>query len=248
MGQLERYGLYVLCLIIFLILGIAIWGDSSGPVVPTGGAGSSLTVTSATGPEDTISEERLRQLEMEANLNEVVKIMKAAAEPVRPPLQKVTRQPNDDVGTEPATQGSKGTATPAIHGKTQENSKQGERIHVVKQNETLEEISLRYLGKRHLWRDIVAANPGVRPEALQPGTKLRIPPRHGAKSTAGSRPGTVTVRRGDTPGLISQRLFGTTKYADEIMRLNGIQDARRLSIGAVLKVPDVGSSKATAKK
>ena len=26
MGQLERYGLYVLCLVIFLILGVAIWG------------------------------------------------------------------------------------------------------------------------------------------------------------------------------------------------------------------------------
>ena len=27
MGQLERYGLYVLCLVIFLILGVAIWGS-----------------------------------------------------------------------------------------------------------------------------------------------------------------------------------------------------------------------------
>ena len=29
MGQLERYGLYVLCLVIFLILGVAVWGEPS---------------------------------------------------------------------------------------------------------------------------------------------------------------------------------------------------------------------------
>src|SRR5262249_18440166 len=35
MGQLEKYGLYVLCLVIFLILGVAIWGGD--PATPTGG-------------------------------------------------------------------------------------------------------------------------------------------------------------------------------------------------------------------
>ena len=32
MGQLERYGLYVLCIVIFLILGVALWGGD--PVLP----------------------------------------------------------------------------------------------------------------------------------------------------------------------------------------------------------------------
>ena len=32
MGQLEKYGLYVLCLVIFLILGVAIWGGDAAPV------------------------------------------------------------------------------------------------------------------------------------------------------------------------------------------------------------------------
>lgn len=31
MGQLEKYGLYVLCLVIFLILGVAIFADGNGP-------------------------------------------------------------------------------------------------------------------------------------------------------------------------------------------------------------------------
>ena len=27
MGQLEKYGLYVMCLVIFLILGVTLWGE-----------------------------------------------------------------------------------------------------------------------------------------------------------------------------------------------------------------------------
>ena len=33
MGQLEKYGLYVLCLVIFLILGVAMWGDPPSDVI-----------------------------------------------------------------------------------------------------------------------------------------------------------------------------------------------------------------------
>jgi len=229
MGQLERYGLYVLCLVIFLILGIAIWGDSSGPQIPNDAGGQSLTATSGTGPGDTISQERLRQLEEESNLNDVVKIMNAGSESTAQlPLQRVDRN------TPPAERPDPSRTVlpvPVTAPKV--------RTHVVKQYETLEEIALRYLGKRRRWREIVALNPTVRPTALQPGTKLKIPPRR-----AGARPLTVKVQRGDNPGLISQRLFGTTRYADEIMRLNNIQDPRRLKIGVLLKVPRVDVNKA----
>ena len=36
MGQVERYGVFALCVVIFMILGIAIWGDGAegSPVVP----------------------------------------------------------------------------------------------------------------------------------------------------------------------------------------------------------------------
>ncbi len=89
MGQLERYGLYVLCLVIFLILGIAIWGDSSGPQIPNDNTGRSLQVTSTIGPGDVISRERLRQLEEAANVAEVVKLIEASSEPAQLPLHKV---------------------------------------------------------------------------------------------------------------------------------------------------------------
>ncbi len=234
MGQLERYGLYVLCLVIFLILGIAIWGDSLGPAIPHDTTGQSLQATSDTGPEDVISREQAKRLEEEANLNEVVKIIEGSSESVRLPLQKVARnnKPADATADTSRMPLPVQDATPKV------------RTHVVKQYETLEEISLHYLGKRHLWRQILALNPDVRPTTLRPGTKLKIPPRQTSKAAAGARPRTVRVRRGDSPGLISQRLFGTTKYADEIMRLNNIRDPRTLQIGAVLKVPQVDVSKA----
>ncbi len=86
MGQLERYGLYVLCLVIFLILGIAIWGDNSGAVVPQGTESQSLAVTSNVGPEDTITEEQLRRLEEEANLNEVLDFIRPRPQPEASPF------------------------------------------------------------------------------------------------------------------------------------------------------------------
>ncbi|MEE9126654.1 MAG: LysM peptidoglycan-binding domain-containing protein [Planctomycetota bacterium] len=235
MGQLERYGLYVLCLVIFLILGIAIWGDNSGAVVPQGTESQSLAVTSNVGPEDTITEEQLRRLEEEANLNEVLDFIRPRPQPEASPfgdnlpLTKVNNSKNQ------------GERTPLEVPKPA-----SERTHVVKEYETLQEISLRYLGKRRQWRRILALNPHVRPRALKPGMKLKIPPRQQATPSKGALaiPATVTVRRGDSPGLISQRLFGTTRYADAIMRVNNIQDPRMLQIGAVLKVPQVARRKA----
>src|SRR5262245_14080211 len=41
MGQLEKYGLYVLCLVIFLILGVTIWGGGDLQASPKRGPSSS---------------------------------------------------------------------------------------------------------------------------------------------------------------------------------------------------------------
>ena len=236
MGQLERYGLYVLCLVIFLILGIAIWGDNAGAVVVEGTTSQSLRVTSNTGPGDTISAEQRRRLEAEANMHEVLDFIS--------PRPREAGLPQGEVlPVKPVhAAGELGGRTPL---KMPQPPTQL-RTHVVREYETLEEIALRYLGKRHQWRRILALNPNVRPRALKPGLKLRIPPRQPAnKGQAGhALQATVKVRRGDSLGLISQRLFGTTRYANEIMRVNNIRDPRKLQIGATLKVPQVDLNKA----
>ncbi|MHC4514636.1 MAG: LysM peptidoglycan-binding domain-containing protein [Planctomycetota bacterium] len=235
MGQLERYGLYVLCLVIFLILGIAIWGDSPQPMVPPDTGNESLEVTGKVGSGDNISDAQRKELEEEANVNRVIEFIKPRPQQEEAPYSNdlpLTKVRDADQQTQRTPLP---TPTPPPAPKL--------RTHVVKEFETLEEISLRYLGTRHRWRRILDLNPNVRERALRPGTKLKIPPRETAKGAALAVPGTVIVRRGDSLGLISQRLFGTARYANDIMRLNNIEDPRKLMPGTVLKIPKVDPRK-----
>lgn len=58
-----------------------------------------------------------------------------------------------------------------------------------------------------------------------------------AEATGGPSQRTYTVKRGDTLVLISTRLLGTHKRWQEIARLNGVRDPRKLQVGQVLKIP-----------
>lgn len=49
------------------------------------------------------------------------------------------------------------------------------RTHIVQKNETMWSLAVRYLGDGQRWRDIAAANPGVKYDAMPVGTKLVIP-------------------------------------------------------------------------
>ncbi len=58
MGQLERYGLYVLCLVIFLILGVAIWGgDPQAAAIPSGSLSAELEESSSPVVSNQVQEE-----------------------------------------------------------------------------------------------------------------------------------------------------------------------------------------------
>lgn len=52
------------------------------------------------------------------------------------------------------------------------------------------------------------------------------------------KPGTYTVRRGDTLGEIAQRVLGSTKRKTELMKLNNINDEDSIRVGAVLRLPN----------
>ena len=52
MGQLERYGLYVLCLVIFLILGVAMWGDGNTVAAKVGAGNGARSVAGLADPSD----------------------------------------------------------------------------------------------------------------------------------------------------------------------------------------------------
>ena len=243
MGQLERYGLYVLCLVIFLILGIAIWGDDEG--IPDQGDPSgmnTLEATSGTGPE-VISADQLRKLEEEANRNEVIKFIHQRPEEAG--FRKGGKMP-----FAPANPDVKGKGRPGMAPVHRSMPKVSTRKHEVQDGEYLTEISLKYYGTRHQWRHIMAANPGVTEKTMRAGTVLTIPPppvktkgKSGRTGPAADKPGTYTVRRGDTPGSISQKFYKTTRYAAEIMRANNISDPTKMRRGAVLKIPSLAEVK-----
>lgn len=59
-------------------------------------------------------------------------------------------------------------------------------------------------------------------------------------SQGASRFLTYTVRKGDTLADIARKLYGTTSMQASLVRLNRIQDERRLRLGQVLKIPRAG--------
>jgi len=135
-----------------------------------------------------------------------------------------------------------------------EREAEGEREgvwHVVERGESLYVIAKRYYGKGSEWKRIVEANPeriGADGETVRVGVRLRIPgvapsevkpeKQRGRGATGGSAPPRkYTVRKGDTLGEIAQRLLGTSKRWREILRLNDLEDARRVREGMVLEIP-----------
>lgn len=60
-------------------------------------------------------------------------------------------------------------------------------VHTVRERETLSSISKKYSGSPTHWRQIVDANPGLKPARLRPGDELLIPQPLSASSARGSR-------------------------------------------------------------
>ena len=122
------------------------------------------------------------------------------------------------------------------------------RTHEVKQGESLFQISERYYGNGHLWRELAAHNRDRVGEdgGVGIGVVLTIPPRG---TVAGGKPArvavtaepteerTYTVKAGDTLSEISQKLLGSAKRMDELVTMNRdqIRDADDIRVGMKLR-------------
>lgn len=120
--------------------------------------------------------------------------------------------------------------------------------HVVQRGENLSQIAARFLGSSGKWRELANLNSDrVGPDgSVREGTTLRIPRSAITKpapktmpsiAKPATTPSTYTVKRGDTLSEIAQTYLGTTKRADEILKLNNIDDADEIYAGRVLKMP-----------
>ena len=116
--------------------------------------------------------------------------------------------------------------------------------YTVRAGDTLIGIARRQLGNGERWTLIHRLNADVLgPDAiLKIGMRLRLPadamlsvePKRKTIRGSGS---TYTVVSGDTLGEISMKLLDTSRRADEIAQLNGLENANDIRIGMTLKIP-----------
>ncbi len=122
----------------------------------------------------------------------------------------------------------------------------------VKPGDSLWAIAARTLGSGERYRELAKLNGISDPSRISVGMVLRLPgttapakPSTGNSDSAPKKPAqggdikerTVTVQRGDTLWAIAVRYLGNGSRHQEIARLNGIRDARSLSVGTKLKLP-----------
>ncbi|MCH2101665.1 MAG: LysM peptidoglycan-binding domain-containing protein [Planctomycetes bacterium] len=113
----------------------------------------------------------------------------------------------------------------------------------VRERDNLTKIAARELGNGARWIEIAKLNQISKPYHVQVGQLLYLPGEQAVaqvsptRTPAGSTPSTYKVKAGDTPGEISQTVYGTSKHWKSILSANGIGDARGLKVGTVLKIP-----------
>ncbi len=225
MGQLERYGLYVLCLVIFLILGVAIWGGDPQAAVNSGSLSAELEELSSPNVRGAESDAQQEEATGESlTLSQMLDLNKATGPAA------VTGPPGEEVQTEkeevaPPKPQPEPTSAPEV------------RYYVVKNGDILSEIAQRELGTSTRWREIQALNPDVKERNLKLGTKLRLPAR-GSRPSAGTQGWFLyTVKKHDNYSKISLNLYGTQAFASAIVALNEGVDPLKLREGQEIRVP-----------
>lgn len=170
MGQLEKYGLYVLCLVIFLILGVTLWGggDTASPARKQEAQTPIRAPNPVTPPPTTPSPSPAAEpkvvditglLQPEARGNEpkknapVVDAPKAGAEP---------KGPNEP-------KGAAGEATKEPVGEAKATT------YKVQTGDTFESIARSKLGDPKRQTEIAKLNPTVKPNRMRVGQDLVLP-------------------------------------------------------------------------
>jgi nucleoid-associated protein YgaU len=125
-------------------------------------------------------------------------------------------------------------------GLTQPLDQPGLEYYTIQAGDTLEEISLRFYGSKRGWKRILDANPGLIPTRLKIGKTIVIPPKPSSTIPREVIYNDVyTVVPGDTLITISNKVFGTPKFADQIYQLNRdrIPDPNHLEPDLKLRMP-----------
>jgi len=246
MGQLERYGLYVLCVVIFLILGVALWGGDPVPpstVVPAAMSrdlnatpGDGHGVADPAPPANTPPANPAPRAEEDA----VAKLRRAfgtASETDKAARNNDNAPPLDSLaGVAPVP--------PAGTGRDERQAPAATTTeYVVKRGDTLEEIAEAHFGKgkKSAWQEIVKANPGLVPTKMQVGDKLRLPAKavldKGKEAPAPVAADEYVIKSGDNLESIALATLGKRTRWREIEAANPGIVASQLQPGARIKIP-----------
>jgi len=98
--------------------------------------------------------------------------------------------------------------------------------HTVRGGDNWSALADRYLGRTSAWPAIPVLNDRAPEAPLRPGQRVRLPVLL-----------RYELRRGDTLALLGQRFYADPARGRLIQEINGIEDARRLSVGQVLELP-----------
>lgn len=260
MGQLEKYGLYVLCLVIFLILGVAIWGG--GDVPPQGARrqaqGGDVTPLRG-GGEVGSGNENVVHASSVADLLGLGGNRGAGGQDG----PKGAQQPKVAPAEQPQPDPKADNPVPAP-GPVASNVRP---THKVVSGDTFESIA-KGLGSAALVADIKKLNPKVEPSKMAVGTELILPSpaevearRGGGRLGGGSAGGgsaspvnasatkgdaanhqasgkrTHVIVKGDTLERIARKELGDFRRVDELRKLNPGVDDRNLKVGRALILP-----------
>jgi LysM repeat protein len=188
MGQLEKYGLYVLCLVIFMILGVTIWGGGEVPSgqVPSSPAPSAMraepprvagNAAGNTAPAPFAADPaRTETAKADDILAQMRRELAGGDEPKRPAAPASTNSGNAvPVATSNQASVDAPTKPPTVEAK---------RTYKVQSGDNFETIARKQLGSASMTAELRALNPGIEPEKLRIGTELVLPPRREPKLDA----------------------------------------------------------------
>lgn len=251
MGQLERYGLYVLCVVIFLILGVALWGgDPAMAAKPdslvnavTRDLRSSLPASETnlgSGPE--AKDARDKTVAKDDAVARLRRAFGTSSETDAPKPEHGTIEPLAGVTTVPKADAGKTATPPAAPATTTE--------YVVKKGDSLEAIAMQHFGKKSAWTEIVKVNPGLTPTKLMTGDKIKLPPKTVLAAAApATSPPPVTakadeyeIRDGDNLENIALAKLGKRTLWRDIVTANPGLDPARLKRGTRIKIPAVAKA------
>jgi LysM repeat protein len=235
MGQLEKYGLYVLCLVIFLILGVALWGDPAAAADRQ----SPLPMREAKVTID--------QKAPAYDLNEFQALVGNAPRTEPKPVDDSRREepkptPVIESGDAPA---------PKVEDKPTPIPENARESYVVVKGDTLSSIASKKAGSVRFVKLLEEINPGLSAARLQIGQKIQLPmaseianaggkPSVGKKAEEPSGSGalrTHEIASGDTFEDLAARLLGDAKRQNEIKKLNPTLDPTKLRIGQKILLP-----------